>query len=155
MVGLPKIAFDKDEITTGAQNDLERVTKLARRMVTEWGMSDRLGPITYGHPNEEQIFLGRDISRQRNYSEEVAAAIDREVRKLVDEAYDRALSLLRANWDRVLAVVEVLKEKETVNRQEFEQIMESTPATSAGAVEVSDGDEVASQELCNRNLQLR
>ncbi len=142
-----EIAFDKDEITTGAQNDLERVTKLARRMVTEWGMSDRLGPITYGHPNEEQIFLGRDISRQRNYSEEVAAAIDREVCKLVDEAYDRALSLLRANWDRVLAVVEVLKEKETVNRQEFEQIMESTPATSAGAVEVSDGDEVASQEL--------
>ncbi|MGI6082762.1 MAG: ATP-dependent zinc metalloprotease FtsH [Limnochordia bacterium] len=142
-----EIAFDKDEITTGAQNDLERVTKLARRMVTEWGMSDRLGPITYGQPHEEQIFLGRDISRQRNYSEEVAAAIDGEVRKLVDEAYERALSLLRANWDRVVAVVEALREKETLNRDEFERIMESTPETSAAAIEPADAEKNTSQEL--------
>ena len=77
------------DITTGASNDLERVTSLARRMVTQYGMSDVLGPQTFGE-KEELIFLGREIGEQRNYSEEIAEEIDREVRKLVDEAYERA-----------------------------------------------------------------
>lgn len=138
-----EIAFNKEEVTTGAQNDLERVTKLARQMITEWGMSEKLGPITYGHQHEEQIFLGRDISRQRNYSEEVAATIDEEVRSIVEEAYQRALSILRENWDRVKAVVQALKEKETLDREAFERIMRAEgdepadpqPAVAAPAVE--------------------
>jgi cell division protease FtsH len=138
-----EIAFDKEEITTGAQNDLERVTKLARRMITEWGMSERLGPITYGQQHEEQIFLGRDISRQRNYSEEIAAAIDQEVRELVDEAYQRALGLLRANWGKLTAVVEALKEKETLNRDAFERIMEAAPEQAAPAARESSNEAMA------------
>jgi cell division protease FtsH len=138
-----EIAFDKEEITTGAQNDLERVTKLARRMITEWGMSERLGPITYGQQHEEQIFLGRDISRQRNYSEEIAAAIDQEVRELVDEAYQRALGLLRANWGKLTAVVEALKEKETLNRDAFERIMEAAPEQAAPAAREHSNEAMA------------
>jgi cell division protease FtsH len=136
-----EIAFNKDEITTGAQNDLERVTKLARQMITEWGMSERLGPITYGHPQEEQIFLGRDISRQRNYSEEVAATIDDEVRIIVEEAYQRALSILREHWDRTIAVVGALKDKETLDREAFERIMkaEDVPSIETSEQQVADG----------------
>lgn len=142
-----EIAFEKEEITTGAQNDLERVTKLARRMITEWGMSERLGPITYGQQHEEQIFLGRDISRQRNYSEEIAAAIDQEVRELVDEAYQRALDILRANWGRLKAVVEALREKETLNREAFERIMEATPELPAPAATPESDNEAVTSEV--------
>src|SRR5690606_6874499 len=82
------------EVTTGAQNDLERATKLARRMVMEWGMSERLGPLTFGRPAAEHVFLGRDIARDRNYSEEVASAIDEEVRALIDQAHIKARAIL-------------------------------------------------------------
>src|SRR5690606_1232325 len=83
-----------DEVTSGAQNDLERATKLARRMVMEWGMSERLGPLTFGRPAAEHVFLGRDIARDRNYSEEVASAIDEEVRALIDQAHIKARAIL-------------------------------------------------------------
>ena len=79
-----ELAFD-GEVSTGAQNDLERVTKLARKMVTEWGMSETLGPLTFGRRDETQVFLGRDLGRDRDYSESVAAQIDREVRTFVEE----------------------------------------------------------------------
>src|SRR5207248_6317243 len=87
-----------DEITTGAHNDLERASDIARRMVTEFGMSERLGPITLGkrHGNP---FLGRDLMEDRNYSEEVAKAIDEEVKSIMDESYRRAEQLLRENAD--------------------------------------------------------
>src|SRR5690606_19374946 len=96
-----EIKFDKDEITTGAQNDLDRVTKLARQMVTEWGMSEKLGPITFGRHQEDHVFLGRDLGQGRNYSEEVAADIDAEVRVLVEEAYERVYNILKEHWDQV------------------------------------------------------
>ncbi|NLG68795.1 MAG: ATP-dependent metallopeptidase FtsH/Yme1/Tma family protein [Firmicutes bacterium] len=83
------------EVSTGAQNDLEQATKLARQMVMAWGMSDRLGPLTFGRQHEDLIFLGRDIARDRNYSEQVAAAIDEEVRRLIEEAYDKARTILQ------------------------------------------------------------
>ncbi|HEX6971977.1 MAG TPA: ATP-dependent zinc metalloprotease FtsH [Limnochordia bacterium] len=130
-----ELAFEKEHVTTGAQNDIERVTKLARKMVTEWGMSEKLGPLTFGRPQEEMVFLGRDIARDRNYSEEVAAAIDAEVRRLIDGAHERALQILRDHWDKVVTVVEVLKEKETIDREAFERLMadapEGTPAAQA------------------------
>ena len=117
------LAFN--ESSTGAQNDLERSTKIARKMVMEWGMSEKLGPLTFGNPGgEELVFLGRDISRDRNFSEQIAAAIDSEVRNIIESCYQKALDILTDNRERLDALVEVLKEKETINREEFEAIME-------------------------------
>lgn len=118
-----EIAFD--EVSTGAGNDLERATKIARKMVMEYGMSERLGPLTFGKPSgEDLVFLGRDISRDRNYSEEVAAAIDQEVRHFIDSSYEKAVDILTNHRDKLEAVTQALLEKETINREQFEAIME-------------------------------
>ncbi|MGC8855904.1 MAG: ATP-dependent zinc metalloprotease FtsH, partial [Anaerolineae bacterium] len=110
-----------DDITSGASSDLEQVTRIARMMVTRWGMSNELGPMTYGQ-KEELIFLGREISEQRDYSEAVAEQIDREVRKLVDDAYRLAKNLLIQYRDKLDAVAKRLLEVETLTREEFEAI---------------------------------
>jgi cell division protease FtsH len=110
-----------DDITSGASNDLERVTKLARAMVTRLGMSNQLGPMVYGQ-KEELIFLGREISEQRDYSEAVAEEIDGEVRRLVGEAFKQARQILIEYRDKLDAVARRLLEVETVSRDEFEQI---------------------------------
>jgi cell division protease FtsH len=110
------------EVSTGDQNDLDRATKLARKMITEYGMSERLGPLTFGHGHEDQIFLGRDIARERNYSEEVAAIIDQEVRSLVENAYDRAKEILKRESDKLDKIVAALLDKETLDREEFEAL---------------------------------
>jgi len=112
------------DISTGAQNDIERATKLARQMVTHYGMSEKLGPMTYG-TDDEEIFVGRDFGRARNYSEEVAAAIDREMRSLIDKAYSKAEQLLKENMDKLHKVAEALLEKETLDAKEFEEIFAS------------------------------
>ena len=109
------------EITTGASNDLERVTSLARRMVTQYGMSDVLGPQTFGE-KEELIFLGREIGEQRNYSEEIAEEIDREVRKLVYDAYERARIIIRESRAKLDELARRLIEHETVDASEFQAI---------------------------------
>ncbi len=110
-----------DDITSGASNDLERVTRLARAMVTRLGMSDELGPLVYGQ-KEELIFLGREISEQRDYSEAVAEQIDKEVRRLINEAYEKARSLLVQYRDKLDAVATRLLEVETISREEFEAL---------------------------------
>ena len=110
-----------DDITSGASNDIERVTQLARMMVTRWGMSDSLGPITYGK-KEELVFLGREIAEQRDYSEAVAEKIDAEVQRLVNKAYNRAKEILQQYSDKLHAVAQRLLEVETLSREEFEQI---------------------------------
>ncbi len=110
-----------DDITSGASNDLERVTQLARNMVTRLGMSKDLGPMVYGQ-KEELIFLGREISEQRDYSEAVAEQIDHEVRALVSDAYDRARQILVKHRDKLDAVAQRLIEVETISRDEFEKI---------------------------------
>jgi cell division protease FtsH len=107
------------DITTGASNDLERVTSLARRMVTQYGMSDVLGPQTFGE-KEELVFLGREIGEQRNYSEEIAEEIDREVRKLVNEAYQRARGIIRESRARLDELARRLIEHETVDASELQ-----------------------------------
>jgi cell division protease FtsH len=111
------------EISTGAENDLDRATKLVRKMITEYGMSDELGHMTFGQQHDEQIFLGRDISRARNYSEEVAAMIDREMRKTMDACYDRAISILSEHRNKLDQVVEQLKEKEVLGSEDFKAIL--------------------------------
>jgi cell division protease FtsH len=110
------------EITSGAADDLEKATKLVRRMVTELGMSEALGPMTYG-TKQDQVFLGRDLMRERNYSEKVAAAIDDEVRRVINMAYERAKSILEANRDKLDEIARVLLEKETLEGPEFAELM--------------------------------
>jgi cell division protease FtsH len=108
-----------EDVTTGASDDLEKATNLARAMVTQYGMSEQLGPQTFGD-KEELVFLGREISEQRNYGEEVARLIDREVRRLIDEAYTRAMNLLRTYHDKLTEIANKLMEKETLDRAEFD-----------------------------------
>ena len=110
-----------DDITSGAANDLERVTRMARAMVTRLGMSVQLGPMVYGQ-KEELIFLGREISEQRDYSEAVAEEIDTEVRRLVGEAYQNAKQILMEHREKLDAVATRLLEVETISRDEFESI---------------------------------
>ncbi len=110
-----------DDISTGAQNDIERATKIARSMVTHYGMSDILGPMTYG-TDDEEVFVGRDFGRTRNYSEDVAAAIDKEMRTLIDTAYNRAETLIRENMDKLNRIAQALLEKETIDAKEFEEL---------------------------------
>lgn len=110
------------EISTGASNDLERATGLVRKMITELGMSEELGPLTFGH-KEEQVFLGRDIARDRNYSEAVAYAIDKEARRIIDDCYQKAQNLIRQNMEKLHAIAEALMEKETLEAKEFAGIM--------------------------------
>jgi len=112
-----------DEISTGAQNDLERATKIVRGMITEYGMSDEIGPLTLGQKNSDQVFLGRDISRNRNYSEDVAALIDKEVKNMIENAYDKATKVLSENSAMVEKMVEELKEKETLTSSDIKKII--------------------------------
>ena len=113
-----------NEISTGAQNDIERATSTIRRMVTEWGMSDELGTITFGNNNGDQVFLGRDLGRERNYSEAVAYSIDKEVKHIMDECYQRAITLLTENRDKLDIIAETLMERETIEAAEFVALME-------------------------------
>ena len=110
-----------DDFTSGASNDIERVTQIARNMVTRLGMSSELGPMVYGQ-KEEMIFLGREISEQRDYSEAVAEKIDIEVRRLVDDAYTQTRSILTTYRNELDAVATKLLEVETLSREEFEKI---------------------------------
>jgi cell division protease FtsH len=120
-----------DDITSGASNDLERVTRMARSMVTRLGMSSELGPMVYGQ-KEELIFLGREISEQRDYSEDVAREIDKEVRKLVGEAYEHARSIVVQYRDKLDTVALRLLEVETITREEFEEMFPTPVKKNSG-----------------------
>jgi cell division protease FtsH len=112
------------DMTSGASDDIGKATKLARRMVTEWGMSEKLGPLTFGH-KEELVFLGRDLGEQRNYSEEVAGEIDQEVHRLVDAAYQRARKILTERKEKMVALAEYLKREETIEGWQMDAILNS------------------------------
>ncbi len=112
-----------DEISTGASNDIERASQIVRGMITQYGMSNVLGPITYGESQDHQVFLGRDISKQRNYSEEVASEIDKEVRKYIEEAYEACKKLINENIDKLHLIAQALIERETLEAAELEELM--------------------------------
>jgi cell division protease FtsH len=116
-------------MTTGAGNDLERATVLARKMVTEWGMSAAMGPLTYGK-KEEQIFLGREIAQHRDYSEHTAVEIDREVKRIVMENYEKAKRLITERETTLHALVTSLLEKETLDAEDIDRIMNVQPAAA-------------------------
>ncbi len=132
------------EVTTGASNDIERVTKIARSMVTEYGMSNRIGPIALGH-KDELVFLGRDFGEQRNYSEQTAREIDEEVRRIVQEAFDKAYNVLSQNKTRLIMISERLIKEETLEGPLFESLFNQhvsdeqyeSPSVLAGIPEVT------------------
>lgn len=129
-----EITFNR--ITTGAANDLERATQIARAMVTRYGMSEKLGLRTFGE-QAGNIFLGRDLMEQRNYSEEAAVQIDQEVRRILDHAYLRAKSILQEHRAKLIRVSQTLLERETIDREEFENIMRSSPEPAAVSTEAA------------------
>lgn len=110
-----------DDISTGASNDIERATAISRAMVTKYGMSERLGTITFG-ADQEEVFLGRDLAHAKEYSEETAAVIDEEVKKIVDAGYEKAINILSEHVDKLHAVAKVLLEKEKIDGDEFDKI---------------------------------
>ena len=112
------------DVSTGASNDIERATKIAKAMVTKYGMSEKLGAISYG-AGEEEVFLGRDFAKEKNYSEETSSLIDKEVKRIIDTGYEKAVKLLTENMDKLTAVANVLLEKEKIDGDEFESIMNS------------------------------
>lgn len=112
-----------EEISTGASSDIQRATQLARSMITQYGMSDLLGPVSYGEGREHQVFLGRDFNNQRNYSEEIASEIDKEVRKYIEEAYEDCRRILTENIDKLHLIAQALIERETLNAEELNELM--------------------------------
>ncbi|QIZ69338.1 ATP-dependent zinc metalloprotease FtsH3 [Oxynema aestuarii] len=125
-----EIIFGEEEVTTGASNDLQQVARVARQMVTRFGMSDRLGPVALGR-QQGNMFLGRDIMAERDFSEETAAAIDDEVRNLVDQAYRRAKEVLVSNKAVLDRLAQMLIEKETVDAEELQEILETSDVKMA------------------------
>jgi cell division protease FtsH len=114
------------QLTTGAGNDLERVTEVARRMVCEWGMSDNLGPLTFGK-REEQIFLGREIAKTQDYSEDTAVAIDNEVKRFVMTNYDRARQLLTEHKPILLKIADELLAREVLDADQVNRLVQGLP----------------------------
>ena len=112
-----------DDISTGASNDIERATAISKAMVTKYGMSERVGTITFG-ADQEEVFLGRDLAHAKDYSEETAGIIDEEVKKIVDAGYERATNILKDHIDKLHAVAKVLMEKEKIDGEEFDKIFE-------------------------------
>ena len=119
-----EIIYGEEEVTTGASNDLQQVTRVARQMVTRFGMSDRLGPVALGRQNGN-VFMGRDIASDRDFSNETAAAIDEEVRNYVDQAYSRAKKVLLENRHVLDKLADMLIEKETVEADELQDVLAS------------------------------
>ena len=125
---MPRIAEEifMHQMTTGASNDFERATEMARRMVTQWGMSDALGPMVYGE-NEGEVFLGRSVTTHKNVSEVTMQKVDQEIRRIIDEQYALARRLIEENKDKVEAMTKALLEWETLDSDQLTDIMEGKP----------------------------
>jgi cell division protease FtsH len=121
-----EIIFGAESVTTGAQNDIHRATDIARHMVTKWGLSERLGPLTYGE-DEQEIFLGHSVTQHKNVSDETAHVIDEEVRHLIDRNYERSRRLLTENLDKLHAMAAALMKYETIDHDQIDDIMAGQP----------------------------
>ncbi|MFO0139263.1 MAG: cell division protein FtsH, partial [Cyanobacteriota bacterium] len=128
-----EIVYGADEVTTGASNDLQQVARVARQMVTRFGMSDKLGPLALGR-SQGGMFLGRDIAAERDFSEDTAAAIDDEVSQLVDTAYRRATDVLNSNRSVLDELAEMLVEQETVDAEQLQELLINRDVTVASYV---------------------
>jgi cell division protease FtsH len=116
------LIFGEDKVTTGASNDIERATRIARNMVTKWGLSDVLGPMAYGE-EEDEVFLGRAVTQHKNVSDETARKIDEEVRSILEHAYARTRQLLTDNIDKLHLMADALLQYETIDAQQIDEIM--------------------------------
>ena len=134
------------DATTGAQNDLERVTDMAHKMVCRFGMSEKLGPLTFGL-NESQIFLGRDFYKDREYSEEIAFEIDKEIRQFVDECYHRAKTILEENRDVLDAMAGALLDHEVLTAEEVKDLSEQVKKVRKPKEETVEPETVPNPEL--------
>ena len=138
-----ELIFGADHVTTGASNDIERATKMARNMVTKWGLSDELGPIAYGE-EEEEVFLGRSVSQSKSVSDDTARKIDEVVRKILDKAYARTREILTENIDKLHIMAEALLAYETIDATQIDAVMEGRrpgpPADWAKSGRVSKDD---------------
>lgn len=148
-----EIIFGKDAVTTGASNDIERVTEITRNMVTKWGLSDRMGPISYDNDDNEP-FLGRSMTQSNGISDETAHAIDEEVRSIIDACYERSRKILEGNMDKLHLMADALMKYETIDRRQIDQIMaghdpgppqswndsDDTPGTGGGAAGAGSAD---------------
>ncbi len=135
-----------DGVTTGAANDIERATEIARNMVTKWGLSDRLGPLTYSEDDGE-VFLGRTVTQHKQVSDDTAHAIDEEVRRIIDSNYERARRLLDENVDKLHAMAKALVKYETIGEAQIRDIMEGRepqpPEDWDDTIEPDDGSATA------------
>jgi cell division protease FtsH len=132
-----------NDISTGAQNDLERASSIVRKMITEWGMSEELGSLTFGHKSEE-VFLGRDIARDRNYSDAIAYAIDKAASQYMERSYKKAEAILQENMDKLHRVANYLIENETMEAEQFEEVMKDGQPTGEAAKAEQDHPENSS-----------
>ena len=137
------------EISSGASNDLQRATQLARQMICEYGMSENIGPVTFGH-RQDQVFLGRDIARDKDYSEEVAAEIDKEVRAFIEDAYAATEKLLSDNLDKLHVIAQALIERETLDEEEINQLVKYGHILSAEEKLYLVQKSVAEEEAANK-----
>ena len=132
-----EIVFGRDRVTTGAASDIQQATSLARRYVTQWGLSDAIGPILVGD-NEQELFLGREIQHRREVSEQTAQLVDTEVKRIIEHAYERAKAVLQDNIDLLHAVAQALLDRETLTREDVDMLARGEklpPRTSRVAAE--------------------
>ena len=137
-----ELIFGVDNITTGASDDIRKATNLARKMVTEWGMSDKLGPLTFGE-RQEMVFLGRDLGEQRNYSEDIASEIDQEVHQLVADAFLRAKQVLREHQEMLETLAERLVEVETMDASDMDRIVQELETRQDAVRRAADSQQAA------------
>jgi cell division protease FtsH len=140
------------DVTTGASNDIQRATAMARSMVTQYGMSDILGPIQFGDDSDE-VFIGRDWGHARNYSEDVATTIDKEVRRIVDTAYSEAIRMLKENMEILHASAKLLVEREKVTGEEFRELFEEEKRNNVLGITAVDNDNEQQTNTTAINLE--
>ncbi|OOY37737.1 ATP-dependent metalloprotease [Solemya velum gill symbiont] len=146
-----EMIFGPQSVTTGASNDIERATDLARNMVTRWGLSERLGPLAYGE-EEGEVFLGRSVTTHKNVSDDTAHAIDEEIRAFIDRNYDRAETILKENTDKLHAMSDALMKYETIDKKQIEDIMSGkTPRPPEGWTEPDDDQSGSGQSAASKD----
>jgi cell division protease FtsH len=138
-----QLIFGKDNVTTGASNDIERATQVARNMVTRWGLSEKLGPLTYSEEQDE-VFLGHSVTKHKAVSDETARIIDEEIKHIIDRNYKRAEKLLKENIDKLHMMAEALIKYETIGSDQINEIMQGkVPSPPAGWDDDNDSGNVA------------
>ena len=148
-----------EDISTGASNDIQRASKIAREMVTKYGMSDKIGPISFGSENDE-VFIGRDFVQSKNTSESVAAEIDSEVRSIIEGCYEQCIKLLEDNIDKLHAVAKVLLEKEKITGEEFETVfnggtLPSLDGETPKVEKVAEVENASASDVEEKNVEIK